>query len=149
MNQPPYDDNIKERGDDRGGSVRHCPGPRLGGPGEGRSWIKMSAANRRSMMPGPKQTNLFFRNIGLSYSTSAGLTWGRVFGGLEIRKEVRSLNFGPAPRDCRITPGSVPPDTRARQNLSSLGFCQITMHFTDHLYRGAFLKPPGGSTHGP
>jgi hypothetical protein len=38
------------------------------------------------MMPGPEQTHLFFKNIGLSYSPSAGLTWGRVVGEHKIRQ---------------------------------------------------------------
>ena len=37
---------------------------------------RVKAANRRSMMPGFEKTNLFIKNIGLSYFISAGFPWG-------------------------------------------------------------------------
>ena len=109
---------------------RPTPGRRRGGPGRKLTGNK---PNRRSRRPRHAQTNLFFKNIGLSYSTSAGPTWGGVVGGLKTRKEVRSLSFGPAPQDSRLTPGAVPPATRAGQNLSPSCFCRATIHFTDYL----------------
>jgi hypothetical protein len=81
INQPPYDDNILERGDE-GGAIWFAIAQASGRAAwEARARRKMSPPHRWSMMPGDQQTNLFFKNIGLSYFIISRGDWGRVFAG--------------------------------------------------------------------
>jgi hypothetical protein len=94
MHLPPYDDNLLGRGDERGVDS-HQPGP---------GW---------SLLHGPEQTNLFFKNIELSYLYQQGRLGAGPLAGFKIRQEVRRPRFGPAPQDCRLTSGAVAPETPA------------------------------------
>jgi hypothetical protein len=85
------------------------------------------------MMPKLKQTNLFFKNIGLSYSLAKGFLGGMSLASLTWVQRVRITDFGPAPNDCRIISGEIPPETRAGQKSSTFGVSTATIKFTDHL----------------